>query len=226
MPAGALQAPLPLVVLISGHGSNLQAILDRIAAGSLPAEVRAVISDRADAPGLERARKAGVTTAVLAPGAQPDREAYDAALTEAVARHSPGLVVLAGFMRILGHGFVDRFTGRLINIHPSLLPKHRGLHTHRRVLEAHERLHGCSVHFVTEELDGGAVIAQAEVPVRPDDTEMTLRARVQRREHHLYPEVIGWFAAGRVQLAGGQVRFDGTPLAMPRMLPWDERDHA
>ena len=226
MLAGAARAPLPIVVLISGQGSNLQAILDRAAAGTLPVDLRAVISDRADAAGLERARRAGVKTEVVLPDAQAGRELYDAALTGVVERHAPGLVVLAGFMRILGHGFVSRHAGRLINIHPSLLPKYRGLHTHRRALEAGERLHGCSVHFVTEELDGGAVIAQAEVPVKPDDTEMTLRARVQRQEHRLYPEVIGWFAAGRVDLKGKQVWFDGAPLRMPRISAWDEREHA
>ena len=224
MPAGAAPAPLPVVVLISGYGSNLQAILDR--APALGVEVRAVISDRADAAGLQRARKAGVKTETVLPGARPDRDSYDAALTAVVDRHSPRLVVLAGFMRILGHGFVSRHAGRLINIHPSLLPKYRGLHTHRRVLEAGDRVHGCSVHFVTEELDGGAVIAQAEVPVKPDDTEVTLRARVQAQEHHLYPEVIGWFAAGRVQVVGNEVQFDGAPLTMPKIIPWDERQDA
>ncbi len=223
-PAPPASISLPVVVLVSGHGSNLQAILDQ--APALGVEVRAVISDRADALALERARAAGIRTETLPASSHPDRDAYDAALASSIQSYSPGLVVLAGFMRILGPGFVRAHAGRLINIHPSLLPKYRGLHTHRRALAAGERVHGCSVHFVTEELDGGAVIAQAEVPVRPDDTEMTLRARVQRREHRLYPEVIGWFAAGRVGVRGNQAWFDGAPLHMPRIFPWDEREHA
>ena len=223
-PAPPASISLPVVVLVSGHGSNLQAILDK--APALGYEVRAVVSDRPDAGALERARRAGIPAEVLPAKDHPDRDSYDAALAARVDAHSPRLLVLAGFMRILGTAFVRRHTGRLINIHPSLLPKYRGLHTHRRALEAGERVHGCSVHFVTEELDSGAVIAQAEVPVRPDDTEMTLRTRVQAQEHRLYPQVIGWFAAGRVSLKGGQVWFDGAPLHMPRIFPWDEREHA
>ncbi len=215
---------LPVVVLVSGHGSNLQAILQQ--APTLGYEVRAVISDRSDAGALERARKAGIAAEVLPAANHPDRDSYDAALAARVDGHSPRLVVLAGFMRILGPACVRRYAGRILNIHPSLLPKYRGLHTHQRALEAGERVHGCSVHFVTEELDGGAVIAQAEVPVRPDDTEMTLRARVQGQEHRLYPQVLGWFAAGRVGLKGNQVWFDGAPLHMPKIFPWNEREHA
>ena len=215
---------LPVVVLVSGHGSNLQAILDQAPAHDV--DVRAVISDRPDAGALERARMARIPAETVLASDHAGREGYDAALAARVGAYSPRLVVLAGFMRILGPVFVQAHAGRLINIHPSLLPKYRGLHTHRRVLEAGERLHGCSVHFVSEELDGGGVIAQAEVPVRADDTEMTLRARVQGREHRLYPEVLGWFAAGRVALKGSQVWFDGAPLHMPRIFPWDERGHA
>lgn len=202
-------APLPLVILISGEGTNLQAILDQCAQGTLPARVSAVISNRAEARGLQRAAAAAIPTHVLLPAEYADREQYDAALTEVIDRHTPGLVVLAGFLRILSDAFVHHYRGRLLNIHPSLLPKYRGLHTHRRVLEAGEREHGCSVHFVTEELDGGPVIAQAKVPVRPDDTEATLRARVQEQEHRLYPEVIGWCAAGRLRLQDGHVLRDG-----------------
>jgi phosphoribosylglycinamide formyltransferase-1 len=216
MPVGPVSKALPVVVLVSGHGSNLQAILDK--SSDLGVDVRAVISDRAGAAALARAREAGITAEVIAPESHTDHEAYDAALLRAVERHGPGLVVLAGFMRILGRDFVHRFRGRLINIHPSLLPKYRGLHTHRRALEAREALHGCSVHFVTEELDGGPVIAQAEVPVEKADDEAALRVRVQAREHVIYPQVIGWFAAGRLRLEGVQVVFDGVPLAMPKMF--------
>jgi len=211
-------APLPIVVLVSGYGSNLQAILDRAAAGTLPVRVRAVVSDKPEAQALQRARAAGVGVETVTATQFPAKGAYDLALVEAVVRYAPELVVLAGFMRILGPEFVRRHLGRMLNIHPSLLPKYRGLHTHRRALEAGDTLHGCSVHFVTEELDGGPVIARAEVPVLPEDTEAGLRARVQRREHELYPEVIGWYAAGRLRLDGQRALFDGVPLLMPKQL--------
>ncbi len=214
MPAAPAPVALPIVVLVSGQGSNLQAILDK--APGLRVEVRAVLSDRPTAPALERARRAGVPVEVIDPQDYPDRATYDAALTAAVDAHRPGLVVLAGFMRILGPGIIRRFAGRLVNIHPSLLPKYRGLKTHRRALGAGDTRHGCSVHFVTDELDAGAVIAQAEVPVLPGDDESTLRVRVQGVEHVIYPEVIGWFAAGRLGLHEGQVILDGTPLVTPK----------
>lgn len=212
---------LPAVVLISGRGSNLQAILDRIATGRLPLDLRAVISDRSEAEGLVRARAAGVTAEVLPPG-NSDREAYGRSLHAAVEAQGAQLVILAGFMRILGTEFVRHYRSRMLNIHPSLLPKYRGLHTHRHALEAGERVHGCSVHFVTEELDGGPVIAQAAVPVLADDDEAVLRARVQQREHILYPQVVGWFASGRLSLQGNQVHMDGQLLDMPKLLPWGE----
>jgi phosphoribosylglycinamide formyltransferase-1 len=212
--------PLPVVVLVSGHGSNLQAILDE--APGLGIDLRAVVSDRPEAQALERARRAGVPTEVISPKAYPDRQAYDAALTAAVEAHAPGLVVLAGFMRILGPGFVQHYAGRLLNIHPSLLPKYRGLHTHRAALAAGDTRHGCSVHFVTDELDAGAVIAQATVPVLKDDDEATLRVRVQGAEHVIYPEVIGWFAAGRLGLHGGRVILDGAPLDTPKDIQLED----
>ena len=218
------KAPLPLVVLVSGHGSNLQAILDRVAAGSLPVDVRAVLSDRPEAEALGRARSVGVQTETVTPAEFSDKTAYDEALIRAVDAYAPELVVLAGFMRILGPGFVRRHAARMLNIHPSLLPKHRGLHTHRRALEAGDATHGCSVHFVTQELDGGPVIAQAEVPVLPGDDEMTLRARVQGREHQLFPEVIGWYATGRLRLDGQRPLFDGVPLTMPKIFHWKGQD--
>lgn len=221
---GASSGHLPLVVLISGEGTNLQAVYDACAHGAMPADVRAVISSRADAPGLHRAIVAGIPVhAVLAAHNTP-REDYDDGLAAIIGRYPPGLVLLAGFMRILSGRFVQHLHGRLLNIHPSLLPKYQGLHTHRRVLEDNEQEHGCSVHFVTEKLDGGPVIAQIKVPVRPDDTAASLRARVQRQEHRLYPEVISWFAGGRLQLDGEHVILDGRHLRTPVQLPAQETE--
>jgi phosphoribosylglycinamide formyltransferase-1 len=208
-------ARLPIVVLISGTGSNLRAIAEQARAGTLPVEIRAVISDRAGATGLAWAADAGIATVTLPPAAFPDRAAYDRALAGQVERFGPGLVVLAGFMRILGDEFVDRFAGRLVNIHPSLLPRYRGLHTHRRALAAGDREHGASVHFVTRELDGGPVVLQVRVPVRDGDDEATLAARVLAEEHRIYPECIGWFASGRLRMLNGEVLLDGRRLAGP-----------
>lgn len=216
------QAPLPIVVLISGGGTNLQAIIDARANGELPVELRAVISSRADAFGLERARRAGVPTAVLEARGFPDRAAYDAALQQLIDDYAPGgLVVLAGFMRILSPAFVARYDGRMLNIHPALLPAFRGLHTHQRALDAGVSEHGASVHFVTEELDAGPIIIQASVPVLPDDTADVLAARVLTREHRIYPLAIRWFAEGRLRLNGGQVYLDGEPLP-PTGYRYDE----
>jgi phosphoribosylglycinamide formyltransferase-1 len=207
--------PLPIVVLVSGTGSNLRAIAAQAEAGALPVEIRAVISDRPDAPGLAWAAGHGIRTVALLPRDYPDRPAFDRALADTVAGFAPGLVVLAGFMRILGDEFVDRYAGRLLNIHPSLLPKYRGLHTHRRALEAGDRVHGASVHFVTRELDGGPVVIQSRVPVRDGDDEGSLAARVLEVEHRIYPECIGWFATGRLQWRDGTVQLDGHPLTSP-----------
>jgi phosphoribosylglycinamide formyltransferase-1 len=207
--------PLPIVVLVSGTGSNLRAIAAQAEAGALPVEIRAVISDRPDAPGLAWAAGHGIRTVALLPRDYPDRAAFDRALADTVAGFAPGLVVLAGFMRILGDEFVDRYAGRLLNIHPSLLPKYRGLHTHRRALEAGDRVHGASVHFVTRELDGGPVVIQSRVPVRDGDDEGSLAARVLEVEHRIYPECIGWFATGRLQWRDGTVQLDGHPLTSP-----------
>ena len=212
---------LPLVVLISGEGTNLQAILDACASNALSAEVCTVISNRADAPGLRRAIAAGTPIHTIQATAQTAHTDYDTALRILIERHSPELILLAGFMRILSDDFVRHYRGRLLNIHPALLPKYRGLHTHRRVLAAGEHEHGCSVHFVTEELDGGPVIAQAKVAVRPDDTEAALRARVQDQEHRLYPRVVGWFAAGRLLLKNQTVWLDGASLTRPKMFAED-----
>ena len=216
-------ARLPVVVLISGTGSNLRAIVEQAGSGTLPIDVRAVVSDRAEAPGLAWAAGAGLTTVVVPPRGFTERASFDRALAAAVDRYQPGLVVLAGFMRILGEEFVDRYAGRLLNIHPSLLPKFRGLHTHRRVLEARERVHGASVHFVTRELDGGPVVLQARVPVRDDDDEASLAARVLAEEHRIYPLCIGWFASGRLRLEDGVAVLDGRPLHAPLLVEDGQR---
>lgn len=197
------------VVLASGGGTNLQALLDQQAAGSLGATIAAVISDQPEAGALERARGAGVGAQALPPAGHADRAAYDAALAETVADWQPDLVVLAGFMRILGAPFVDRFAGRILNIHPSLLPAFRGLHTHRKALEAGCRLHGTTVHFVTADLDAGPIVAQAAVRVHDDDTPESLQARVQAREHRLLPQAVRWFAEGRLHVAGNRVHVRG-----------------
>ena len=206
-------ATCKLVVLISGNGSNLQAIIDAIAAGEIPAEIRAVVSNNPDAYGLERARRAGIPTAVVDHRDYPDRERYDQALRAVIDRYAPDLVVLAGFMRILTPAFVEHYAGRMLNIHPSLLPRYQGLDTHRRVLEAGDAIHGVSVHFVTPELDSGPIVLQAEVPVGPGDTEEDLARKVHAEEHVIYPRVIRWFAEGRLRLDGDRVLLDGRPLA-------------
>ena len=201
-----------VVVLISGSGSNLQALIDSIAKDGNPARIAAVISNRADAYGLERARQAGIATRVLDHKQFDGREAFDAALIEAIDSFAPQLVVLAGFMRILTPGFVNHYTGRLLNIHPSLLPKHKGLHTHQRALEAGDSEHGCSVHFVTEELDGGPLVVQAVVPVESGDTPESLAQRVHSQEHHIYPLAMRWFAEGRLRLGATGAQLDGKDL--------------
>lgn len=209
---------LKIAVLISGSGSNLQAIIDAIARGDIDARIAGVLSNRADAYGLVRAREAGLATAVVTHGDFADREAFDAALMRQVDAWEADLVVLAGFMRILTPGFVTHYEGRLLNIHPSLLPKYKGLHTHRRALEAGDREHGCSVHFVTAELDGGPVLAQAAVPVLDGDSEEALALRVHAAEHRLYPAVLAWLAAGELDYHGGSPHFRGEPLATPLRL--------
>lgn len=213
--------PLPLVALISGSGSNLQAIIDAIANG-LPATVRAVISNRADAFGLQRAQRAGIPTRVLDHRQFPDRAAYDRVLAELVDGFQPQLVVLAGFMRILTAEFVRRYRGRMLNIHPSLLPKYPGLHTHERALAAGDTEHGASVHFVTEELDGGPLVLQAVVPVLAGDDADTLAARVLTREHVIYPTVIRWIAEGRLQTGRQGPVLDNRPLLRPVSMGFDD----
>ncbi len=203
-----MSAQCNVVVLISGSGSNLQALIDSIAHDGNPARIAAVISNRADAYGLERAKQAGIATAVLDHKQFDGREAFDAALVEAIDAFDPQLVVLAGFMRILTPGFVRHYAGRLLNIHPSLLPKYKGLHTHQRALEAGDSEHGCSVHFVSEELDGGPLVVQAVVPVQSDDSPSSLAQRVHEQEHVIYPLAVRWFAEGRLQLAAQGAMLD------------------
>jgi phosphoribosylglycinamide formyltransferase-1 len=203
---------MSVVVLLSGRGSNMRVIAEQAQQLSLPIEIRAVISDKADAGGIAIAREQGIPTATLSPREFANREAFDTALAAQVESYAPKLVVLAGYMRILSAAFVRQFLGRLINIHPSLLPKYPGLHTHRRALEAGDREHGATVHFVTEELDAGPAILQGRVSVHADDTEATLSARVQRAEHIIYPQSVAWLAQGRVAMRDGQCWLDGKPL--------------
>jgi phosphoribosylglycinamide formyltransferase-1 len=205
-----------IAALASGRGSNLQAILDAIASGSLDAQVVGVFSDKPDAAALPRVAEPLRWSA--RPKSYPDRDAFDAALGDALAASRPDWVVCAGYMRILGEAFVQRFRGRLLNIHPSLLPKYKGLHTHARALEAGDAEHGASVHFVTAELDGGAVIAQAVVPVQPADTPEALAARVLQVEHPLLVAVLRMAAAGRISEREGQALLDGQPLFTPLRL--------
>ncbi|MDP3517441.1 MAG: phosphoribosylglycinamide formyltransferase [Pseudohongiella sp.] len=207
MKSGAIAQPsCRVVVLISGNGSNLQALIDYPQKQYV---ISQVISNRADAFGLQRAQRAGIGTAVLDHKQFSSREGFDGELIRLIDSHQPDLVVLAGFMRILSSGFVQHFAGRLLNIHPSLLPAYKGTNTHQRVLDAGDRFHGVSVHFVTEELDGGPVVAQAIIPVNEGDTKETLAQRVATQEHRLYPEVVSWFAAGRLKIHNdGSARLD------------------
>ena len=209
------RGPLRLAVLISGRGSNMAAIAHACLAGQIAAQPVVVISDRGDAHGLAAAAALGLATVVLEPAQFENRAQFEAALAQAIDASRAGLVVLAGFMRILSSAFVERYAGRLLNIHPSLLPEFKGLDTHRRVLLAGGREHGASVHFVTAELDGGPVICQARVPVRVDDNEQSLAARVLLEEHRIYPKVIGLIASGRLALRGATVMLDGRALAQP-----------
>jgi phosphoribosylglycinamide formyltransferase-1 len=195
-----------IVILLSGRGSNMEAIVRACAAERWDACVAAVISNRADAAGLAFAEAQGIATAVVDHRAFASREAFDAALATVIEGHGADVVALAGFMRILGPAFVGRFEGRLVNVHPSLLPAFTGLYTHRRALEAGCKLAGATVHFVTPELDHGPIVAQAVVPVLADDTEATLSARVLQREHEIYPRAVRWLVGGRLAIEQGVVR--------------------
>ncbi|RVU84751.1 phosphoribosylglycinamide formyltransferase [Leucothrix sargassi] len=207
-----------IVVLISGSGSNLQAIMDRLAADKLDAKIELVLSNKADAYGLERAAKAGIPTAVVDHKQFESREAFDQAMIEVIDPINPELIVLAGFMRILSEGFVEHYNGRMINIHPALLPAYKGLHTHQRALADGVSHHGASVHYVTPELDSGAVILQGRVPVLAGDDEDTLQQRVHKIEHIVYPEVVKWFAEGRLDNRDDIAYLDGEALTKPVII--------
>ena len=204
------------MVLISGSGSNLQAIID--ASKTMSFEVVAVISNKSGAYGLQRAANANIATVILNHQDFSSREDYDLALIEAIDQFSPKLVVLAGFMRILSAPFVEHYQARLLNIHPSLLPKFKGLHTHQRALAANEKEHGASVHFVTEDLDSGLVLLQARVAVKLTDTEASLAQRVLEKEHQIYPKVIEWIATGRLKPAKNQFQLDDKVYQQPLLL--------
>ncbi len=209
---------LPIVVLCSGRGSNLQALIDTAATGALPIEIRAVLSDKPKCIALERARAAGIARVALRARDYADRATFDHALFAEAARFEPQLVVLAGYMRVIDAAVVAPWHGRMINIHPSLLPKYPGLHTHRSALNAGDSVHGSSVHFVTAELDGGPVIAQIEMPVEPDDDEDSLAARLLPLEHRLLVASVALIAQGAIELDGRRVSYRGTPLAAPLRL--------
>lgn len=208
-----------ILVLASGSGTNFQALIDASRERDFPGQIVALGCNNPKAFALERAGLANIETFVVDHKKFGTREEFDAALLAHILRYNPDLIVLAGFMRILTTDFVRAFRGKLVNIHPSLLPKYTGLNTHQRALEAGDRTHGVSIHFVTEELDGGPVIAQAEVSVAEGDTGETLAEKVQQKEHLLYPIVIRWFCEGRIQLGQNQVLFDGQIMEAPMRLP-------
>jgi phosphoribosylglycinamide formyltransferase-1 len=215
-----VSARFRVAVLASGRGTNLEALIEA-ARGSAPFEITLVASDRADCEALRRAERAGIQTLALDPRGYADRARFDADLFARIAAHAPDLVVLAGFMRILDPAALAPWVGRAINIHPSLLPKHRGLRTHARALESGDAMHGASVHFVTSELDGGPVIAQVEIPVRADDTAATLAHRLLPLEHRLLVASVGEIASGRIVLDGDRVLRDGRGLSAPLRLSDD-----
>lgn len=207
-----------VVILVSGRGSNLQALIRARDAGELPVKLVAVISNRSDAPALAVAAAAGIATQVLDHKNYPERLAFDQALAQRIDSLAPDLVVLAGFMRILTDDFVRHYAGRLINIHPSLLPAFPGLHTHRQALQEGVRIHGCTVHFVTPTLDHGPIIVQAAVPVLDDDDEASLAARVLQEEHRIYPLAIRWFAEDRLRLVEMRVQLADALDASGRLI--------
>lgn len=212
MPTNEAVNRLRVVVLISGSGSNLQALIDGVASGELPIEIVAAISNRPDVFGLTRAANAGIPTVVLDHKGFSSRETFDQELMRTIDGYNPGLIVLAGFMRILTPEFTQHYLGRMLNIHPSLLPKFQGLHTHQRALDAGESQHGVTVHFVTAELDGGPAIVQAVVPVLADDDASLLAKRVQRQEHVIYPLAVKWFAQGDLVMTEGKALLKGETL--------------
>ncbi|QOW20250.1 phosphoribosylglycinamide formyltransferase [Lysobacter ciconiae] len=220
-----MTSPLRIAVLASGRGSNLQAIMDAIAAGTLDAQVVGVFSDRRRAPVLERAERAGIRAVAVQPRRFPDRQSYEAELFARIDATEPDLIVCAGYMRLLGAATVNAHAGHIVNIHPSLLPAHKGLHTHQQALDAGACEHGASVHYVTAELDGGPVISQACVPIEPGDDAESLAARVLLREHPLLVATLRLFAARRVELQEATVFIDARPLHAPMKLDSDNNLH-
>jgi len=204
-----------IAVLISGSGTNLQAFIDRAGDGSLAASIVVVLSNRPDAYGLERARKAGIPAEIVEHIRFDSREAFDRAVAKTLDAYAPDIVVLAGFMRILSPWFVARYAGRVLNIHPALLPRYPGLDTHQRVLDAGDAMHGSTVHFVTGELDGGPRVLAGRLRVRPDETAADLAKRVQAIEHRIYPQAAQWFIEGRLECRGGAAWLDGERLVEP-----------
>jgi phosphoribosylglycinamide formyltransferase-1 len=205
-------APIRIAVLISGSGSNLQAIIDACKSQQINGEIVAVISNRPGVYGLERAEKASIETVVLDHKQFESRDAYDSALMQEIENFTPDLVVLAGFMRILTPSLVQKFKGKMLNIHPSLLPKYQGLNTHQRAIDANDKEHGVSVHFVTEELDGGPVVLQARIDILPDDTADSLAQRIHQQEHIIYPLVVQWFSEQRLKMEEQYAVFDNKKL--------------
>lgn len=208
-------------ILISGSGTNLQAFIDRVADGQLDLDLCIVFSNNPDAYGLERARKAGIPTECFEHGKFPSRELFDRAVAGILDVYEPGLIILAGFMRILSPWFVDHYAGRILNIHPALLPKYPGLNTHQRALDAGDEWHGSTVHFVTEELDGGPRILQGRLRVNPGESAEELKERVQAVEHQIYPEAAGLVGAGRARFRDGATWIDGRPAPEPLLRTFD-----
>jgi len=213
---------LRVAVLISGSGTNLQAIIDAVAAEKMPVNLVAVLSDKPDAYGLQRAAAAGIPTVAMNYKAFPDRDAYEAKLASELEKLRPDLVVLAGYMRILPAAIVNTYAGRMLNVHPSLLPAYPGLNTYARALAAGEERHGATVHFVIPELDAGPAVIQYRVPVKPGDTEASLRSRVQTGEYRIYPQALRWIAEGRLKLERNQVMLDNQPLISPVIIEGEQ----
>ena len=214
-----MKSPLALAVLISGNGSNLQAIIDAIEAGRLDAEIRLVLANRADAYGLERAARHGIATRVIDHRDYPTRESFDAAMLDCLQSIEPDFIVLAGFMRILGGDFVRAFAGRILNVHPSLLPAYKGLDTYQRALDNREARHGVSIHLVTAELDDGPVLLQGDYPIEAGDDAASLQQKGHRLEHAMYPALLQWLAEGRLTIDGNQIFHDRQPLDAPLRYP-------
>ncbi|MEX0605180.1 phosphoribosylglycinamide formyltransferase [Marinobacter sp.] len=211
-----------IVVLASGNGTNLQTLIDATASQDFPGKIVAVGCNRPQAFALERASQAGIETFTVDHTEHDSRESFDTALRAEIDRYAPDLLVLAGFMRILTTEFVRRYHGIMINIHPSLLPRYTGLGTHQRALDAGDKVHGVSIHFVTEDLDGGPVIAQAEVMISPEESAASLAEKVRVKEHLLYPIVVRWYCEGRLKMEADRVHFDGAPLPKPLYLAEEE----